>query len=114
MLVLGCFVLILVATQKEDRNDLSSMYVRYSALRFMFIDDFSTIRIDILAERNDKTSRHIRERVTWSRRKREDKRDESGKSKRNNDDKRDESEKRPFESEKRPFGELNVFISGDE
>ena len=55
-----------VAAQKEDRNDMSSVFIQYQALRWMFIDEFSGASIDVLAEINHKTSTHIRERGTWA------------------------------------------------
>ena len=56
---------------------------------FLFLDEFSTAGIEIFAEINDKTSKHIRENNTWSLR------------------------KVGNEISKRPFGGLNVVVSGD-
>ena len=75
-----------VAAQKEAKNDMASVFIRYQALRFMFIDEFSTASIDVFAEIHHKTSTHIRERGTWALRSKTD---------------------------KRPFGGLNVVTSGD-
>ena len=75
-----------VAAQKEANNDMASVFIRYQALRFMFIDEFSTASIDVFAEINHKTSTHIRERGTWALRSKND---------------------------KRSFGGLNVVTSGD-
>ena len=47
-------------TFRDNKRDMSADYVRYQALRFLFIDEFSTASIEILAEINDKTSKHIR------------------------------------------------------
>ena len=49
-----------VAAQKESKNDMASVFIRYQALRFMFIDEFSTASIDVFAEINHNTSAHIR------------------------------------------------------
>ena len=68
---------------------MSPYYIRFQALRFLFIDEFSTAGIEIFAEINDKTSKHIRENNTWSLRKVDN------------------------EICKRPFGGLNVVVSGD-
>ena len=38
-----------VAVLKEDRKEISSVFLRYQALRFMFIDEFSTASIDVVA-----------------------------------------------------------------
>ena len=75
-----------VAAQKEARNDIDSKFLRYQALRFMFIDELSTASIDVVAEINHNTSTHIRERGTWASR---------------------------SKNVKRPFGGLNVVVSGD-
>ena len=75
-----------VATQKEAKNDMASVYIRYQSLRFMFIDEFSTASIDVFAEIDNNTTTHIRERGTWALR---------------------------SKNEKRPFGGLNVVTSGD-
>ena len=75
-----------VATQKGKDNDVHSLFLRYQVLRFMFIDELSTASIDVFAEINHNTSTHIRERGTWSLRRR---------------------------GVKRPFGGLNVVTSGD-
>ena len=56
-------------TFRDNKRDMSDDYVRYQALRFLFIDEFSTASIEILAEINDKTSKHIRKDCTWSTRK---------------------------------------------
>ena len=73
----------------EDKKDMSPYYIRFQALRFLFLDEFSTAGIEIFAEINDKTSKHIRENNTWSLR------------------------KVGNEISKRPFGGLNVVVSGD-
>ena len=75
-----------VAAQKEERNEVSSKFLRYQALRFMFIDEFSTGSIDVYAEINHATSTYIRERGTWA---------------------------LQCKDTKRPFGGLNVVASGD-
>ena len=75
--------------QNEDKSDMSQFYIRFQGLRFLFIDEFSTAAIEIFAEINDKTSKHIRENNTWSLR------------------------KVGSEISKRPFGGLNVVVSGD-
>ena len=74
---------------QEEKSDMSPEYVQYQALRFVFIDEFSTLAINILAEINSKTSKHIRKNNTWSLRK-------DGKN-----------------SSERPFGGLNLVVSGD-
>ena len=56
-------------TYRDNKRDMSSDYVRFQALRFLFIDEFSTAGIEIFAEINDKTSKHIRKDCTWSTRK---------------------------------------------
>ena len=75
--------------QTNDKTDMSPYYVRFQALRFIFIDEFSTAAIEIFAEINFKTSQHIRKNNTWSLRK-------DGKN-----------------SSERPFGGLNLVVSGD-
>ena len=75
-----------VATQTDKHKDISSKYLRYQSLRFMFIDEMNTASLDVLAEIGFNTSTHIRERSTWSLRSKD---------------------------YKRPFGGLNVMISGD-
>ena len=75
--------------QNDDKADMSQYYIRFQALRFLFIDEFSTAAIEIFAEINDKTTTHIRENNTWSLRK-------EGKN-----------------ISHRPFGGLNVVVSGD-
>ena len=75
-----------VASQNDAKNDMSSVFIRYQALRFMFIDEFSTASLDVFAEIDNNTSTHIRERGTWALRGKND---------------------------KRPFGGLNVVTSGD-
>ena len=75
-----------MATQKEEKNDISSKFVRHQSLRFMFIDEVSTASLDVFADIHHFTSTHIRERGTWSLRSR---------------------------NIKRPFGGLNVVTSGD-
>ena len=55
-----------VATQKRDRNDMVPLCLRYQTLRLMFIDEFSTLGLDVFAEIDNNTSTHIRERGTWS------------------------------------------------
>ena len=74
---------------QEEKSDMSPEYVQYQALRFVFIDEFSTLAIKILAEINSKTSKYIRTNNTWSLRK-------DGKK-----------------SSERPFGGLNLVVSGD-
>ena len=56
-------------TFRDNKRDMSQEYVRYQALRFLFIDEFSTAAVEILAEINDRTSKHIRKDCTWSTRK---------------------------------------------
>ena len=56
-------------TFRDNKRDMSQEYVRYQALRFLFIDEFSTAGIEILAEINDRTSKHIRKDCIWSTRK---------------------------------------------
>ena len=51
---------------QDNKRDMSADYVRYQALRLFFINEFSTASIEILAEINDKTSKHIRKDCTWS------------------------------------------------
>ena len=75
--------------QNEDKADMSHYHIRFQALRFLFIDEFSTAAIEIFGAINDKTTTHIRENNTWSLRK-------EGKNISN-----------------RPFGGLNVVVSGD-
>ena len=53
-------------TFQDNKRDMSQEYVRYQALRFLFIDEFSTASIEILTEINDRTSKHIRKDCTWS------------------------------------------------
>ena len=53
-------------TFRDNKRDMSADYVRYQALRFLFIDELSTASIEILAEINDKTSKHIRKDCIWS------------------------------------------------
>ena len=83
-----------VASQNDAKNDMSSVFERYQALRFMFIDEFSTASLDVFAEIDNNTSTHIQERGTWALRQ----------SKRTPGADRDN---------KRPFGGLNVITSGD-
>ena len=75
--------------QKDDKKDMSQLHIRFQPLRFLFIDEFSTAAIEIFAEINDKTSKHIRQNNTWRLRKVGDKTSE------------------------RPFGGLNLVVSGD-
>ena len=75
-----------VVAQKEERNDVSSKFLRYQALRFMFIDEFSTGSIDVYAEIHHDASTHIRSRGAWALRRK---------------------------YAKRPFGGLSVIMSGD-
>ena len=75
--------------QNEDKADMSHYYIRFQALRFLFIDEFSTAAIEWFAEINHKTTTHIRENNTWSLRK--------------------EGETISH----RPFGGLNLVVSGD-
>ena len=76
--------------QKDDKTDMSKEYIRYQALRFVFIDEFSTASRSILAEINHKTSTYIRQNNTWSKRKTDE-----------------------DTCEFRPFGGLNLVVSGD-
>ena len=78
-----------VNVQNEEKGDMSREYIDYQALRFVFVDEFSTAAIERFAEINFKTSKHIRKNNTWSLRKVGE----------------DISE--------RPFGGLNVVVSGD-
>ena len=78
-----------VNVQNADKGDMSQFYIRFQALRFLFIDEFSAAGLDIFAEINDKTSTHIRKNNTWSVRKEDEK------------------------ISHRPFGGLNVVVSGD-
>ena len=55
--------------QKEEKADMSQLYVGFQALRWVFIDEFSTAAVEIFAEINYKTSEHIRKNNTWSLRK---------------------------------------------
>ena len=75
--------------QKVDKTDMSQDYIRFQVLRFIFIDEFSTAAIEIFAEINFKTSQHIRKNNTWSLRK-------VGEN-----------------TSDRPFGGLNIVVSGD-
>lgn len=75
--------------QKEDKTDMSQDYISFQGLRFLFIDEFSTAAIEVFAEINFKTSQHIRKSNTWSLRK-------VGEN-----------------SSERPFGGLNIVVSGD-
>ena len=75
--------------QKDDKKDMSQLHIRFQPVRFLFIDEFSTAAIEIFAEINDKTSKHIRQNNTWRLRKVGDKISE------------------------RPFGGLNLVVSGD-
>ena len=75
--------------QTNDKTDMSPYYVRFQALRFIFIDEFSTAAIEIFAEINDLTTKHIRENNTWLLR------------------------KVGTTTSKRPFGGLNMVVSGD-
>ena len=72
--------------RKQEHNDIDTKFLRYQALRFMFIDELSTVSIDAFVEINHNTSTHIRERGTWSLR---------------------------SKNVKRPVGGLNVVTSGD-
>ena len=75
--------------QNDDKADMSQYYIRFQALRFLFIDEFSTAAIEIFAEINHTTSKHIRKNNTWSLRK-------VGNT-----------------TSDRPFGGLNIVVSGD-
>lgn len=74
--------------QKDDKGAAAIEYTRYQGLRWMFIDEFSTVGLQQYAEIDAKTRRHIRTRGTWALR---------GKG----------------EDAKRPFGGLNVVAAGD-
>ena len=74
------------AVHKEKKNEMDSKFLRYQALRFMFVDELSTVSVEVFADINHNTSTHIRERGTWSLRSR---------------------------NVNRPFGGLNVVTSGD-
>ena len=76
--------------QKDDKTDVSPYYIRFQSLRFIFVDEFSTAAVEIFAEINDKTSKHVRQNNTWSLRKID-----------------------KDSSEPRPFGGINVVVSGD-
>ena len=78
-----------INVQTEDKKDISKEFLQYQALRFIFIDEFSTAAIEIFAEINNKTTEHIRKNNTWSLRK-------VGK-----------------DISQRPFGGLNLVVSGD-
>ena len=51
-----------VANYQEASDDISTVALRYQALRFMFIDEFSTAVIDIFAEIDQNTSTHMPQR----------------------------------------------------
>ena len=55
--------------RNEDKTDMSPYYIRFQALRFLFIDEFSAAAIEIFAQINAKTSQYIRNNNTWSLRK---------------------------------------------
>ena len=55
-----------VTARKDNKKDMSKDFVRYQSLRFMFIDEFSTASLEILAEVNYKTRTYIRKDGTWS------------------------------------------------
>ena len=78
-----------VNVHKDDKADMAQDYIRFQALRFIFIDEFSTAAIENFAEINDKTSQHIRKNNTWSLR------------------------RVGTDISDRPFGGLNVVVSGD-
>ena len=63
-----------IKAQKEETNDLSSKFLQYQRLRFMFIDELSTTSLDVFADIQHNTSTHIRERGTWALRQKNDKR----------------------------------------
>ena len=75
--------------QHQDKTDMSLEYIKYQGLRFVFIDEFSTAAVEIFAEINDQSCKHVRKNNTWSLRK-------VGK-----------------EISERPFGGLNMVVSGD-
>ena len=75
--------------QTQDKTDMSTEYIKYQGLRFVFIDEFSTAAIEIFAEINDQSTKHVRKNNTWAMRK-VDK-----------------------EITERPFGGLNMVVSGD-
>ena len=54
-----------VAAHKDKDKDLSSKFMCYQTLRWMFVDELSTVSLDICAEIDNNTSTHIRERGTW-------------------------------------------------
>ena len=78
-----------VNVQNDDKTDMAQDYIRFQAIRFIFIDEFSTAAIDIFTEINNLTCRHIRANNTWSLRKIDD------------------------TTSDRPFGGLNMVVSGD-
>ena len=75
--------------RNNDKADMSPHYVKFQALRYIFIDEFSTAAIEIFTEINNLTCRHIRSNNTWSLRKQDD------------------------TISDRPFGGLNMVVSGD-
>ena len=78
-----------VNVQNDDKTDMAQDYIRFQALRFIFIDEFSTAGIEMFAEINFKTTQHIRKNNTWSLR------------------------KVSTDISDRPFGGLNLVVSGD-
>ena len=75
--------------RNNDKADMSPHYVKFQALRYIFIDEFSTAAIEIFTEINNLTCRHIRSNNTWSLRKQDG------------------------TISDRPFGGLNMVVSGD-
>ena len=55
-----------VVARKNDTKDISTLFVKYQALRFLFIDEISTAGIEVLAEINHSTCTYIRKRNTWA------------------------------------------------
>ena len=53
-----------IVAHKDKDKDLSSKFMRYQTLRFMFVDELSTVSLDICAEIDYNMSTHIRERGT--------------------------------------------------
>ena len=58
-----------IVVGSDDKKNMSEDFLRYQALRFLFIDEFSTAGIEIFAKINHKISTHIRQDGTWSLRK---------------------------------------------
>ena len=58
-----------VANRKDPRggeHGISNFFLRYERLRWIFVDECSTIGCEILAAGEDQTRRHIRESHTWA------------------------------------------------